>query len=256
MCLTVFGLWISIHAPLRERQQSCLIYDYNQQFQSTLPCGSDMYATDSPFIRFIFQSTLPCGSDNIKFLTIILNFSFQSTLPCGSDRENPVWCQIYKISIHAPLRERHIVYITNTNLYQFQSTLPCGSDFTVPLELSDYSISIHAPLRERPASNAALDDYLIISIHAPLRERLKRLMSFSQKSDFNPRSLAGATVIFVIIQFRAQHFNPRSLAGATLRALRFAGRGIISIHAPLRERQHQNDVLLQLCQPSFCCEQS
>ena len=121
------------------------------------------------------------------------------------------------------------------------------------------SISIHAPLRERRKNPLPADCWSAISIHAPSRERLPRckIISFSflfqstlprgsdlsllasaifRHTDFNPRSLAGATwtiwnewfrdefqstlprgsdiSVLKIIRIK-RDFNPRSLAGAT-----------------------------------------
>ena len=85
----------------------------------------------------------------------------------------------------------------------------------LPLALGK-AISIHAPSRERRLYFVL--PYLAkqISIHAPSRERhLSLINSPCGLSDFNPRSLAGATV---------------PLVGLV--------RGdIISIHAPSRERR-------------------
>ena len=59
-----------------------------------------------------------------------------------------------------------------------------------------------------------------ISIHAPSRERQVRLaLDTDDCSDFNPRSLAGATSYLpsqLLLEF---DFNPRSLAGATVALL-------------------------------------
>ena len=76
---------ISIHAPLRERLISQRDKTVMQIFQSTLPYGSDAEFADLPSSVRAFQSTLPYGSD-----LIFLNKSHDQ-----------------KISIHAPLRERH-----------------------------------------------------------------------------------------------------------------------------------------------------
>ena len=123
---------------------------------------------------------------------------------------------IKSISIHAPLRERHGFCRHCFDKTRFQSTLPCGSD----------------------------------------KSRAVMLKSWY---NFNPRSLAGATSSSTIIRHRRSDFNPRSLAGATSSVtvpLAFstlfqstlpcgsdahlgeqAIQNIISIHAPLRERQ-------------------
>ena len=119
----------------------------------------------------------------------------------------------------------------------FQSTLPRGSDTIVlPIVPADLPLSIHAPSRERhkvyllmhptahfnPRSLAGATLILIrffvhfvISIHAPSRERLCLSPAARAKMDFNPRSLAGAT----------HEVGNRVLIVA------------ISIHAPSRERR-------------------
>ena len=101
---------------------------------------------------------------------------------------------IVAISIHAPLRERRLVYDKWVNL--------CG-------------ISIHAPLRERPPGITSSTKYGIISIHAPLRERRTITKHMTLISNFNPRSLTGATSICSQVTLRSGNFNPRSLTGAT-----------------------------------------
>ena len=144
-----------------------------------------------------------------------------------------------RISIHAPLRERLKWSKRLPKPRPFQSTLPCGSDRWVPAEQQIL---------------------LCISIHAPLRERLVMLvLVIIVLINFNPRSLAGATVrtstidhnynkfqstlpcgsdaVASQIDAARRHFNPRSLAGATVLFLSSVFFVIISIHAPLRERQ-------------------
>ena len=61
-----FGyLWISIHAPLRERRNTTLrILRFIIRFQSTLPYGSDHSVNLSSIHTNEFQSTLPYGSDS------------------------------------------------------------------------------------------------------------------------------------------------------------------------------------------------
>ena len=100
----------------------------------------------------------------------------------------------------------------------FQSTLPRGSDDRLGKLTLAYAISIHAPSRERQLSGT-----------------LRR-----NAENFNPRSLAGATLCRAVIEDsvivfqstlprgsddaearrtrRARNFNPRSLAGATQQA--------------------------------------
>ena len=114
-------------------------------------------------------------------------------------------------------------------------------------------------MRERPNALRSLPAAVCISIHAPLRERpADNLLVTAYDSDFNPRSLAGATLVTTVTSLLTSnfnprslagatgnqknggrnclHFNPRSLAGATLRNYDSKLEHFISIHAPSRER--------------------
>ena len=135
----------------------------------------------------------------------------------GATKTNAEYTSKVKISIHAPLRERHKtcilsgswlnfnprslagatckLSITALSVALFQSTLPCGSD------------------------------------------RLTSLMR-RRKRYFNPRSLAGATSSTAHFKAKQPDFNPRSLAGATFNpSVKGREQVGISIHAPLRERR-------------------
>ena len=120
------------------------------------------------------------------------------------------------ISIHAPSRERHNINITIIFFGLFQSTLPRGSDSATSITINQFRISIHAPSRERQQILEAQACFTIISIHAPSRERRNLQGASVYHADFNPRSLAGATVIISNYCKLPIDFNPRSLAGATL----------------------------------------
>ena len=112
-----------------------------------------------------------------------------------------------------------------------------GATFLVSTVIPFIQISIHAPSRERLDFYWPSFAHLGISIHAPSRERFCALVGFLAMSDFNPRSLAGATVWYSIYKHQkaisihapsrerlqysvnasnVAYFNPRSLAGATL----------------------------------------
>ena len=100
-----------------------------------------------------FQSTLPHGSDTDTLNGSAQDFTFQSTLPHGSDHTHlgsqPTTTGI---SIHAPSRERHILQTFGDFITVFQSTLPHGSDIIHMVKDRSNLISIHAPSRERPAA--------------------------------------------------------------------------------------------------------
>ena len=140
----------------------------------------------------------------------------------------------------------------------FQSTLPRGSDLIIGPHATITQISIHAPSRERPILTTFSPHSHNISIHAPSRERLILFLmngfvtNFNPRSlagatryidhkgdlqhHFNPRSLAGATFVFFGDCTGDRDFNPRSLAGATYFTAHFFYSKKISIHAPSRER--------------------
>ena len=142
---------------------------------------------------------------------------FQSTLPRGSDKtflsSSFPWQYFNPRSLAgATLVKIFGIFIITT----FQSTLPRGSDTSLsPVALRPEGISIHAPSRERPMTGQSRN---------------------SSTEHFNPRSLAGATMIGLInVATRAfQSTLPRGsdkvVENKTFRHEK------ISIHAPSRER--------------------
>ena len=154
------------------------------------------------------------------------------------------------ISIHAPLRERRQIILPPRFLRPFQSTLPYGSD-RVQLCIigARQKFQSTLPYGSDPCRFSCLLTFLHISIHAPLRERPPAEYRFAGCSNFNPRSLTGATVIFGNYLPRRLHFNPRSLTGATRFRVVFGFQIGISIHAPLRERQPV--CMMSRCTPLF-----
>ena len=120
---------------------------------------------------------------------------FQSTLPHGSDPFG-------------------IVYTSITRL--FQSTLPHGSDITqYAWWYPHVAISIHAPSRERRNSSDGIVSIRPFQSTLPHGSDPPLLILDSLFSDFNPRSLTGATLVITFFALRLLNFNPRSLTGAT-----------------------------------------
>ena len=120
-------------------------------FQSTLPRGSDDQLTYPCQAFELFQSTLPRGSDidlGSEEGTISLNFNPRSL--AGATTVTALTINQFRISIHAPSRERH----------------GRGNGFS-----KSFTISIHAPSRERLDFYWPSFAHLGISIHAPSRER-------------------------------------------------------------------------------------
>ena len=125
----LFNAVISIHAPLRERPIVAAMIAQAKQFQSTLPCGSDITLNDVPTDRVIsihaplrerpaqinpfiiyepyFNPRSLAGATYHTPQHMSDQRVFQSTLPCGSDSAS-----------HSGVN----------NPFAFQSTLPCGSD--------------------------------------------------------------------------------------------------------------------------------
>ena len=115
--------------------------------------------------------------------------------------------------------------------------------------------SIHAPSRERPstATRSALIPTLFQST-LPRGSDILTLESSLLFGIFNPRSLAGATIDQTRAIAAKSIFNPRSLAGATVQVTSLLTYTIFSIHAPSRERQRQNKILLHSFKSSIYCE--
>ena len=118
---------ISIHAPLRGR----LIF----------------IASIEIFIKF--QSTPPCGGDMINYLVSTPLLDFNPRPLAGATRTASATFDSLIISIHAPLRGRHIhkdTFLMNIN-FNPRPLAGATVDSWVANGLSP--ISIHAPLRGR-----------------------------------------------------------------------------------------------------------
>ena len=150
-----------------------------------------------------FQSTLPRGSDlSVSIYTTSLIYFNPRSLAGATDTPG-YGNNGCTISIHAPSRERPVIYINHKlfNLFQstlprgsdlqprhvtkthgvFQSTLPRGSDSFLCCSSKPFSISIHAPSRERLSPRFCHMASCMISIHAPSRER-RRIKAQKMKS--------------------------------------------------------------------------
>ena len=123
------------------------------------------------------------------------NCHFNPRSLTGATFDIHVFSTQISISIHAPSRERRCCSISIGIPHIFQSTLPRGSDYLTATEL--LSIVEFQFTLPRGSDASALIKPLI-------------------RKDFNPRSLAGATIPLVGLSRRSDYFNPRSLAGATI----------------------------------------
>ena len=230
-------LFISIHAPLRER----LVYHAERRLYSRISIHAPLRErpkTSAELDRKVQISIhAPLRERRSAALHHLSSLTFQSTLPCGSDRH---W--------HPP----------PTSPADFNPRSLAGA--MPPIFVLTISVCYFNPrsLAGATACCIFISGRIDISIHAPLRERPNGSMSLSFMADFNPRSLAGATISFAgkqkglqisihaplrerlfgaIKKQRDCDFNPRSLAGAT--NINHVNHSLqhISIHAPLRERR-------------------
>src|SRR5207248_2519771 len=79
-------IFVSIHAPARERTRTVSSSPTTNSFQSTLPHGSERFPLAASMPSLAFQSTLPHGSERMIVSTHAYGGKFQSTLPHGSER--------------------------------------------------------------------------------------------------------------------------------------------------------------------------
>ena len=141
---------------------------------------------------------------------------FQSTLPRGSDgtcAERKPGAEYFNPRSLAGATRRTFGAVSL--IRDFNPRSLAGATLAGRRRQAHASISIHAPSRERQAPLSVGASYWRISIHAPSRERPGQINRVAlATSDFNPRSLAGATGKLVVIVLY----------------------DTISIHAPSRER--------------------
>ena len=160
-----------------------------------------------------------------------LQLLFQSTLPRGSDlntQSNGGWISI---SIHAPV-PRQV-----QRCFHFNPRSLAGATNGRRRCFCFGRISIHAPSRERPKHELTRLGIGYISIHAPSRERLIVIAVIVGNYNFNPRSLAGATMTADYEEF----LTPISIHAPSrerqITTTSMATTPVISIHAPSRERR-------------------
>ncbi len=144
---------ISIHAPSRERLEQQHYERCNrQQFQSTLPRGSDCLLRNF-FVDYMISIHAPSRERQSCSQVGKSDIIFQSTLPRGSDCQHDA---------------RH------KTGQRFQSTLPRGSDALCYQRLKHGQ---HFNPRSLAGATCGMTkdvEVFVISIHAPSRERLSR----------------------------------------------------------------------------------
>ena len=190
----IMGICISIHAPSRER----------------------------PAIQL----------HNTDFVAISIH---------APSRERPLqiifWRSKVRISIHAPSRERptantdsHIA--VNFNPRSLAGATPIGIMFRRECDPFQSTLPRGSDRSSRDGTRRKAG----ISIHAPSRERLKCKILNCLRLTFQSTLPRGSDCSFSTITFTSFDFNPRSLAGATILEAQACFTIEISIHAPSRER--------------------
>ena len=164
--------------------------------------------------------------------------TFQSTLPHGSDAILHNIALNAIISIHAPSRERLRAIHERSRTALFQSTLPHGSDTLPP---SFLPTSLHFNPRSLTGATYIPKSYELqskISIHAPSRERRRAYQSQLYCQRFQSTLPHGSDSDTISVVAAPSDFNPRSLTGATAKNGLSVFQANISIHAPSRERRN------------------
>ena len=166
--------YISIHAPMQERQENggetVMAGNFNPRSYVGATC---LYFAS--YMRIGFQSTLLCRSDSCCHICQICTWRFQSTLLCRSDFYfEKLKEQNNDISIHAPMQERRHSTLPKRQSWRFQSTLLCRSDGFV-----------------------VWDDVTQPSFQSTLlcRSDIRLCLRLPKPDYFNPRSYVGATAI-------------------------------------------------------------
>ena len=102
---------ISIHAPLRVRLYITLPRAMQRVFQSTHPYGCDKRVTTAESGVSEFQSTHPYGCDRAYNFHAVRRHDFNPRTLTGTTNVQVSWVITPVISIHAPLRVRHSLYL-------------------------------------------------------------------------------------------------------------------------------------------------
>ena len=251
-------VWISIHAPSRERPGRVSYHDRLANISIHAPSRERLGTRGKPCLCNIFQSTLPRGSDRVisMFFGNLIDFNprslagatrnrnskfreetFQSTLPRGSDyffRQLHYCRHNFNPRSLAGATLRRSSSIGRTMHFNPRSL--AGATPTAKKAYAGCEISIHAPSRERPKVISPAFSILTFQSTLPhgsdgsyTVHRYTTLISIHAPSrERHQLALFGFSSLM--------HFNPRSLTGATDIVGIVTPTFSISIHAPSRER--------------------
>ena len=169
-----------------------------------------------PALPVRFQSTLPCRSDRHQDYSATLYMDFNPRSLAGATK-----CRTLDALCLAYFNPRSLAGATvalSMVLLPFPHFNPrslAGATPISSLYLTLLFISIHAPLRERPGRYLRCLAAIAISIHAPLRERPTNPVMLVPSSVFQSTLPCGSDFFKSLGIFLFSDFNPRSLAGAT-----------------------------------------
>ena len=138
---------ISIHAPSRERRAKRVLHLFFNQFQSTLPRGSDDDKYYHHTHHKYFNPRSPHGERPGAILPMVGGSAFQSTLPARGATALLVCCAcIFVFQSTLPARGATPASWSCISISRFQSTLPArGATRHTKSRTRSGRISIHAP---------------------------------------------------------------------------------------------------------------
>ena len=215
-------------------------------FNPRAPCGARHETYTETCQSLLFQPTRPLRGATLADTEAALERAFQPTRPLRGATANLVRGVVkIHISTHAPLAGRDYYGLVRRYVfYHFNPRAPCGARRTSISSIANGEcISTHAPLAGRDFILHSIDGNTVrISTHAPLAGRDRRRAVYRQPDvRFQPtRPLRGATDLANDVQASLGFQPTRPLRGATVARAAELRPMIISTHAPLAGRDHQD----------------
>ena len=163
-------------------------------------------------------------------------FTFQSTPPCGGDCLTKKLHHLRRHFNPRPLAGATFnIRMVRDHRKDFNPRPLAGATIEVKVKPNKPTISIHAPLRGRPTRRRSGCRMILFQSTPPCGGDKMIGVAASVYRDFNPRPLAGATII-VTVEDELKLFQSTPPCGGDCEMKNIADKIIISIHAPLRGR--------------------
>ena len=154
----------------------------------------------------------------------------------GATSSSSVQTRRSSISIHAPLRERqHIPFLLLICGHFNPRSLTGATYYNYSFDTYDI-ISIHAPLRERRYFQGYFLTFFGFQSTLPYGSDIHMVNNQIYTQAFQSTLPYGSDQVSLRRNISSTDFNPRSLTGATIALVLSAVAVNISIHSPLRER--------------------